>query len=87
MTRFAFPKPEPLKSELEAFRDAVLGLDSRVVTMPEGLVTVSVAEALIESANSGETVSLNAPREKEFAKTRSDTRIVDVTHSGERVSR
>lgn len=53
MTRFAFPKPEPLKVELAAFRDAVLGQESRVVTMTEGLQVVRVAEAVLESADNG----------------------------------
>jgi len=58
VVRFAIPKPEPLRSEHEAFRDAVLGLESDIVTMREGLATVAVAEAILESASTGETVSL-----------------------------
>lgn len=61
ITRYAFPKPEPLRSEIEAFRDAVLGKDSRVVTMVEGLRTVAVAEALIASANTAGTVDIVYP--------------------------
>ncbi len=53
MTRFAFPKPEPLKVELAAFRDAVLGQDSRIVTMAEGLQVVRVAEAVLTAAAAG----------------------------------
>lgn len=58
VVRFAIPKPEPLRIEHEAFRDAVLGLDSNIVTMREGLATVDVAEAILESASSGQVVSL-----------------------------
>jgi predicted dehydrogenase len=57
MVRFAIPKPEPLRVEHEAFRDAVLRKDSDVVTMRQGLATVAVAEAVLESARTGTTVS------------------------------
>lgn len=59
--RFAFAKPEPLKVEHEAFRDAVLGLEGateRIVTMEQGLATVAVAGAMLESANRKETIKL-----------------------------
>ena len=59
--RYAFPKPEPLKVEHEAFRDAVLGLPGateRIVTMEQGLATVAVAAAMLESAYSKETIKL-----------------------------
>ncbi len=58
VVRYAIPKPEPLRSEHETFRDAVLGLDSDVVTMREGLATVAVAEAVLESASTGAVVAL-----------------------------
>ena len=58
VTRYAFAKREPLRLEHEAFRDAVLGDPSRIVTMAEGLRTVVVAEAMLESARSGSVVSL-----------------------------
>jgi predicted dehydrogenase len=58
MVRFAIAKPEPLASELAAFRDAVLGKDADVVTMRQGLATVAVAEAVLESAKSGATVAI-----------------------------
>ena len=60
MTRFAIPKPEPLRVELEAFRDAVKGKSSDIVTMRQGLRTVAVAEACITSADSGATVDIDA---------------------------
>ena len=59
--RFAFAKPEPLRTEHEAFRDAVLGLPGavdRIVTMEQGLATVRVASAMIESANSGSEIKI-----------------------------
>jgi UDP-N-acetylglucosamine 3-dehydrogenase len=56
--RYAIAKPEPLRIEHEQFRDAVLGKDADIVTMDQGLATVAVAEACIESAAKGTTVSL-----------------------------
>jgi UDP-N-acetylglucosamine 3-dehydrogenase len=50
-TRFAIPKPEPLRVQHEHFRDAVLGLPSELVTMQEGLRTVAVADACLRSAD------------------------------------
>ena len=50
LIRYAIAKPEPLRVEHEQFRDAVLGLDSDIVTMRQGLNTVRVAEAMIISA-------------------------------------
>lgn len=55
--RYSFSKPEPLRVEHENFRDAVLGKDADIVTMQQGAVTVRVAEACIESAATGQTVS------------------------------
>lgn len=52
--RYAFPKQEPLKTEHEAFRDAILGQHNDHVTMAEGLNTLKVAEMMIQSAASGE---------------------------------
>lgn len=59
MIRFAFAKPEPLRVEHEAFRDAILGKqDANVVTLREGLKTVQVADAILESARSNTSVTL-----------------------------
>lgn len=58
VVRYAIAKPEPLRVEHEQFRDAVLGKDADIVTMTQGLQTVRVAEACIESARTGETVTL-----------------------------
>lgn len=57
-TRFALAKREPLRMEHEAFRDAILGKSERVVTLREGLATLRVAEAVLESAATGNVVSL-----------------------------
>jgi UDP-N-acetylglucosamine 3-dehydrogenase len=56
MTRFAISKREPLLVEHERFRDAMLGKDAEIVTLREGLRTVQVAAAVLESAATGETV-------------------------------
>lgn len=58
--RYAIAKPEPLRVEHENFRDAVLGKEADIVTMRQGLGTVRVAEAMIESAHAGTTVNLGA---------------------------
>lgn len=58
VTRLAIPKPEPLRTEHEAFRDAVLGIRSEIVTMQEGLDTLRVAEAVLESAVSRRLVNI-----------------------------
>lgn len=52
VTRYAFPKREPLRVELEAFRDAVLGRESDVVTMEQGLRTLAVVEAALAAPGS-----------------------------------
>ena len=56
IVRYAIAKPEPLRTEHEAFRDAVLGKDTDIVTMRQGLATVAVAEAALMSAREGRTV-------------------------------
>ncbi|QBE49415.1 Gfo/Idh/MocA family oxidoreductase [Leucobacter triazinivorans] len=59
VTRFALEKREPLKSEHEAFRDAILGTRTDTVTLREGLETLRVAETAIESGKRGETLALS----------------------------
>jgi predicted dehydrogenase len=58
VTRYAIPKREPLLVELEAFRDAVLGHGSRVVSITDATDTVEVAEALLRAAASAETQTI-----------------------------
>ncbi|MEO7124590.1 MAG: Gfo/Idh/MocA family oxidoreductase [Nakamurella sp.] len=56
--RYGINKPEPLRTEHEHFRDAVLGKDTDFVTMQQGLDTVIVCEAAVNSAASGQTITL-----------------------------
>ncbi|WP_168581943.1 Gfo/Idh/MocA family protein [Gephyromycinifex aptenodytis] len=58
VVRYAIAKREPLLVEHENFRDAVLGKDADIVTLSQGLATVRVAEAVIESAASGRMIEL-----------------------------
>jgi len=60
VTRYAFPKREPLRVEHEAFRDAVLGQPSDVVTMAQGLRTLAVVEAALDSAGRGAAMPLGS---------------------------
>lgn len=58
-TRYALARSEPIRSELEAFRDLVAGdPDAPVVTLAQGLAAVQAAEAVLESARSGQTVQV-----------------------------
>lgn len=59
MVRYAIPKREPLLVEHERFRDAVDGKESDVVTLRQGLRTVRVAAALLQSAAEGGTVEID----------------------------
>jgi predicted dehydrogenase len=56
--RYAISKHEPLRMEHENFRDAVLGKPADIVTMEQGLATVHVAEAVIESSKTNQTVNI-----------------------------
>ncbi|MFC5790876.1 gfo/Idh/MocA family oxidoreductase [Agromyces tardus] len=58
VTRFALAKREPLRLEHEAFRDAVLGVRNDIVTLRDGLRTIAVAEAVLESAATHTTVGV-----------------------------
>jgi len=55
---YALERREPLATEHQAFRDAILGEGSNIVTMREGLHTVRTVEAVLESADDGRFVSL-----------------------------
>ncbi len=59
VTRFAFAKREPLRVEHEAFRDAVLGQRTDIVTLEQGLRTLTVVESALQSARTGESISLS----------------------------
>jgi UDP-N-acetylglucosamine 3-dehydrogenase len=58
MIRYAIPKREPLLVEHERFRDAVLGEQTDIVTLRQGMRTVEVAAAVLQSARSGQTVEV-----------------------------
>jgi predicted dehydrogenase len=55
---YAFSKPEPLVLEHQNFRDAVLGLNSDIVTLESGTQTVEVAEAIIKSTRNKKAIEL-----------------------------
>jgi predicted dehydrogenase len=59
MTRYPIATREPLRAELEAFRDALLDLAPVAVTALDGLAALVVAEALVESARLGETIAVH----------------------------
>jgi predicted dehydrogenase len=56
--RYAIPKREPLLVEHERFRDAVRGVADDIVTLRQGLRTVEVSVAVLESAEKGVTVGI-----------------------------
>jgi UDP-N-acetylglucosamine 3-dehydrogenase len=58
MIRYAIPKREPLLVEHERFRDAVRGEGDDIVTLRQGLRTVEVSVAVLESADRGVTVDV-----------------------------
>lgn len=57
--RYAIFKPEPLRVQHENFRDAVLGRECDIVTMRQGMETVRVAEACLESARTSQAIDLS----------------------------
>ncbi|MGI8392681.1 Gfo/Idh/MocA family oxidoreductase [Leucobacter sp. W1038] len=57
ITRYSLVKREPLRVEQEAFRDAVLGQPTDIVTMRQGLHTLAVVEGALHSAASGESIT------------------------------
>ncbi|GHG92899.1 dehydrogenase [Streptomyces lanatus] len=60
MIRYAIQKREPLLVEHELFRDAVLGKPADICTLRQGMRTVEVAAAVLESAVSGRSVDLQS---------------------------
>ncbi len=60
MVRYSFAKPEPLRTEHEAFRDAVLGRGKDIVSLEEGARTLAVAEAVLRAADTGQSQELSA---------------------------
>lgn len=53
MIRYAIPKPEPLRVELELFRDSLLHGSPLLMTARDGLRVLQVADAVAGSAASG----------------------------------
>ena len=58
VTRFALQKREPLRVEQENFRDAILGKRNDHVTMAEGVRTLEVVQAILDSAEQWQAISL-----------------------------
>ncbi|HJM37745.1 MAG TPA: Gfo/Idh/MocA family oxidoreductase [Acidimicrobiales bacterium] len=58
MIRFAIAKPEPLRTEFEGFRDEVLNGQGEIVTMHDGAQAVKHAEAVLQSAETGSTITV-----------------------------
>jgi UDP-N-acetylglucosamine 3-dehydrogenase len=56
--RYALPRHEPLRVELETFLDLIHGdANADVVTLERGVEIVQIAETVIESARSGQTLA------------------------------
>ena len=59
MTRYPIASREPLRVELEAFRDAILAGGPPPVPPSAGIAALAVAEALVRSGETGLPVSLD----------------------------
>ena len=59
VTRFAFPKKEPLKAEWEGFRDYLVDGSGQIVSFSEGIEVLRVAEAIIRSEEKGLPCKIN----------------------------
>jgi len=59
MTRYPIASREPLRVELEAFRDAILAGGPPPVPASAGIAALAVAEALVRSGETGLPVSLD----------------------------
>jgi len=58
VTRYALHRDEPLRVELETFLDLIQGgPETNVVTLERGVEIVRIAETVIESARSGQTLA------------------------------
>jgi predicted dehydrogenase len=58
VVKFAFDKPEPLKTEHLVFTDYIQGKNSIIASMSDGFETVKVATAILESSKEGRMVKL-----------------------------
>jgi predicted dehydrogenase len=79
VVRYAIAKPEPLRVEHEQFRDSVLGKEADIVTLEQGLATVVVAEAVIESARTGRTIEVPRVRSGRARTSRQNRQDVGLT--------
>jgi len=59
MVRYAIPRVEPLRAELEAFAAAARGERSVGVTLADGLAAVLLAELALESARTGRAIDVD----------------------------
>lgn len=57
VVRYALPRDEPLRVELETFLDLLEGRQADVVTLAQGVEIVRVAEAVLQSARSGQVLA------------------------------
>lgn len=62
MTRYPIANREPLRVELESFRDAVLAGGPAPVSAHDGMVALAVAEALVQSGEQGVPVLVGEVR-------------------------
>ena len=61
MTRYRLRRVEPLRAELSAFCNAVLGVDAQHVNAHSALTTLEVTAALLRAAAEGRTIELASP--------------------------
>lgn len=59
MTRYPVANREPLRAELEAFRDAILAGGPAPVSAHDGMAALAVAEALVQAARAGQPTSIS----------------------------
>jgi predicted dehydrogenase len=59
MTRYPIAAREPLRAELEAFRDAIIGGGPAPVSAGDGIAALRVVEALVESSFAGRPVEVS----------------------------
>jgi predicted dehydrogenase len=61
MTRYPIINREPLRAEIESFRDAILAGGPAPVSAEDGLAALEVVEALVKSSESGMPVAVARP--------------------------
>jgi UDP-N-acetylglucosamine 3-dehydrogenase len=58
--RYAIPKPEPLRIEIEAFRDAVLEQGEPVMPLRDGLRVLEIADAVSMAASTSQAIAVTS---------------------------